>query len=491
MAEIKQIQVPDIGNFKDVNVIEVLVKAGDTVKAEDALITLETDKATMDVPAPFAGVVKEMKVKAGNKVSQGAVILLLESGDTGGVPAIQPAATVATSVAASPVPAAQTANPSRPPLVRGGGVAPSPDGTTSHSTRLPKDDSQVAGYTPPFAKEGAVTASATPLSVQTTPALAIKTTASDASATPPFAKGGMGGISAHASPAIRRFARELGVDLTRVQGGGAKGRVTKDDVQSFVKAALAQSRSTGGLQVAAMPEIDFSQFGPIETRPLARIRKISGANLHRNWVSIPHVTQFDEADITEMEAFRKQLNEEYAGQSIKITPLAFLLKAVVEALQQFPEFNASLDASGENLVLKKYFHIGVAVDTPDGLMVPVLRDVRCKGIVQLAKELAEASARARDGKLTATDMQGGCFTISSLGGIGGTAFTPIVNAPEVAILGVSRAAMRQVYKDGAFAPRLMLPLSLSYDHRVIDGASAVRFIVYLAQTLADIRRLAL
>ncbi|MDP4028088.1 MAG: dihydrolipoyllysine-residue acetyltransferase [Gallionella sp.] len=431
MAEIKQIQVPDIGNFKDVNVIEVLVKAGDTVKAEDALITLETDKATMDVPSPLAGVVKEIKVKAGDKVSLGAVILLLESGDAVSAPAMQPAAVATASVATSPAPAAQTPNPSRPPLVRGGDVAPSPDKGK--------------------AREGLV----------------------------------------HASPAIRRFARELGVDLAQVKGGGAKGRVTKDDVQNYVKTALARGTAGNGLQVLAMPEIDFAQFGPIETRPLTRIRKLSGANLHRNWVSIPHVTQFDDADITEMEAFRKQLNEEYAQQGVKITPLAFLLKAVVEALQQFPEFNASLDAGGENLILKKYFHIGVAVDTPDGLVVPVLRDVGCKGIVQLARELAETSARARDKKLAATDMQGGCFTISSLGGIGGTAFTPIVNAPEVAILGVSRASMRQVYRDGEFAPRLMLPLSLSYDHRVIDGASAARFIVYLAQTLADIRRLAL
>jgi len=278
-----------------------------------------------------------------------------------------------------------------------------------------------------------------------------------------------------------------------VTGSGEKGRVTKDDVQSFVKSALSQPRGAagGGLQVAAMPAVDFAQFGPIETRPLSRIRKISGANLHRNWVTIPHVTQFDEADITDMEVFRKQLNEEYAKQGIKITPLAFLLKAAMEALQKYPEFNASLDAGGENLVVKKYIHIGVAVDTPDGLMVPVLRDVDQKGIVQLARELGEISARAREKKLAATDMQGGCFTISSLGGIGGTAFTPIVNAPEVAILGVSRSGMKPVYQNGAFVPRLMLPLSLSYDHRVIDGAAAVRFTVYLAQTLADIRRLVL
>ena len=446
MAETKQISVPDIGNFKDVNVVEVLVKAGDTIKVEDSLITLETDKATMDVPSPSAGVVREMKVKVGDKVSQGSVILLLESGDAAGAPAAQPAAAVA-----SPAFASQSPNPSRPPLVRGGDDAPSPD-------LLPPD------------------------------------------------KGGMGGLGrageglAHASPAIRRFARELGVDLAQVRGSGEKGRVTREDVQNFVKAALAQREGGGeasgyppaySLPVLPMPQIDFAQFGAIETRPLARIRKLSGANLHRNWVSIPHVTQFEEADITEMEAFRKQLNEEYAKQGIKITPLAFLLRAVVEALQQFPDFNASLDASGENLILKKYFHIGVAVDTPDGLVVPVLRDVGCKGIVQLARELAEISARARDRKLTATEMQGGCFTISSLGGIGGTAFTPIINAPEVAILGVSRSGMRPVYQNGAFVPRLMLPLSLSYDHRVIDGASAARFAVYLAQTLADIRRLAL
>jgi len=437
MAETKQISVPDIGDFKDVNVIEVLVKAGDTVNAEDSLITLETDKAAMDVPSPFAGVVREMKVKAGDKVSQGSVILLLESGDAASAsqenkPAAQPAPAPvsAAPVAASPAPAEQTPNPSRPPLVRGGGAAPSPD------------------------------------------------------------KGRAGEGLAHASPAIRRFARELGVDLAQVRGSGEKSRVTKDDVQNFVKAALVRG-TAGGLQVLAMPIVDFAQFGAVEIRPLSRIQKLSGANLHRNWVSIPHVTQFEEADITEMEAFRKQLNEEYAAQGIKITPLAFLLRAVVEALQQFPDFNASLDAGGENLILKKYFHIGVAVDTPDGLVVPVLRDVNQKGIVQLAKELAEISGRAREKKISAAEMQGGCFTISSLGGIGGTAFTPIINAPEVAILGVSRSSMKQVYQNGAFVPRLMLPLSLSYDHRVIDGASAVRFAVYLSQTLADIRRLAL
>ena len=297
--------------------------------------------------------------------------------------------------------------------------------------------------------------------------------------------------SAHASPSIRRFARELGVNLTQVGGSGEKGRVTKDDVQNFVKKSLAQPAGGSGLQVLEMPAVDFAKYGAIETKPLSRIKKISGANLHRNWVTIPHVTQFEEADISEMEAFRKELGLEYAKESFKITPLAFMLKACAITLKHFPDFNASLDASGENLVLKKYIHIGVAVDTPDGLMVPVIRDVDQKGIVQLAKELGEVSAKAREKKITAADMQGGCFTISSLGGIGGTSFTPIINAPEVAILGVSRSSMKPVWKDGEFVPRLMLPLSLSYDHRVIDGAAGARFTTYLAHVLSDMRRLAL
>ena len=431
MAEMKQVTVPDIGNYKDVPVIEVMVKAGDTVKAEQSLLTLETDKATMDVPAPFDGVVKEVKVKVGDTVSEGALIFVLE------------ASAGAASAAAAPAPAAAPAK-AAPAAVA---VAPAP--------------------TP------------TPAPVAATPAAA------------PVASGG----KAHASPSVRAFARELGVDLTLVKGTAEKGRISKDDVQQFVKAAMSQPRgaggATGGMQVLAMPVIDFAKFGAVETQPLSRIKKISGANLHRNWVSIPHVTQFDEADISEMEAFRKQIGAEYAKQNIKITPLVFMLKAVVAALQKFPEFNASLDASGENLVLKKYFHIGVAVDTPNGLMVPVLRDVDKKGLVQLAKELGEISAKARELKISAADMQGGCFSISSLGGIGGTAFTPIINAPEVAILGVSKASMKPVYQDGEFVPRLMLPLSLSYDHRVIDGASGARFTQYLAQVLTDIRRLAL
>ena len=448
MAEIKQVLVPDIGDFKDVNIIEVMVKAGDKINAEDNLITLETDKAAMDVPSPYAGVIKEMKVKVGDKVSQGSVILVMECADS----------------------SAPSQGVAQPPLK-------SAD-ESAHSKQQP-----------------AVAAKATSALVAQTPnpSPALPLSGEGAAPSPPLTRGGREGL-AHASPAIRRFARELGVQIAQVKGSGEKGRVTKDDVQNFVKAALVQPRGTAGgngLQVLAMPVVDFAKFGAIETRPLSRIKKISGANLHRNWVTIPHITQFDEADITEMEAFRKELNVEYAGQNIKITPLAFMLKAAVVALQKFPEFNASLDAGGENLVLKQYFHIGVAVDTPDGLMVPVLRDVDKKGIVQLARELGEVSAKAREKKITAAEMQGGCFSISSLGGIGGTAFTPIINAPELAILGVSKAIIKPMHQDDTFVARLMLPLSLSYDHRVIDGAAAARFIVFLSQVLADTRRLAL
>jgi len=425
VAEINQVKVPDIGGFKDVTVIEVAVKKGDTLAVEQTLITVETDKATMDVPAPFAGVVKEVKLKVGDKVSEGDLIALVEG-----------------SAAVKAAPAAQTAAPAAPAPV-------------------------------------AAKPATTPAPVATMPAPA------------PAPSGG----SAHASPSIRRFARELGVNLTQVGGSGEKGRVTREDVQNFVKRTLAQPQgATGGGALPGLlpwPDVDFAKFGEIETRALSRIKKISGANLHRNWVMIPHVTQFEEADISEMEAFRKELGAEYAKQNIKITPLAFMLKACAHTLKHFPDFNASLDAGGENLVLKKYIHIGVAVDTPNGLMVPVIRDVDQKGIVQLAKELGEVSAKARDLKISATDMQGGCFSISSLGGIGGTAFTPIINAPEVAILGVSRAGMKPVWKDGEFVPRLMLPLSLSYDHRVIDGAAAARFTTYLAHVLSDMRRLAL
>jgi len=427
VAEIKNVLVPDIGNFKGVSVIEVAVKAGDQVAAEQALISLETDKATIDVPAPFAGVIKEVKVKTGDKVSEGDLIFVMET--SGG--AAQVAAPAATPTQAAAAPAAP---------------APAPAPVTA---------APVAPAAPAVASAG----------------------------------------SAHASPSIRRFARELGVDLSKMGGSGEKGRITKDDVQNFVKKSLAGGGTTsaGGALPGLLPwpEVDFAKFGAVESKPLSRIKKISGANLHRNWVMIPHVTQFEEADISEMEAFRKELGAEYAKENIKITPLAFMLKACAITLKHFPDFCASLDAAGENLVLKKYIHIGVAVDTPDGLMVPVIRDVDQKGIVQLAKELGEVSAKAREKKITAADMQGGCFTISSLGGIGGTSFTPIINAPEVAILGVSRSSMKPVWKDGEFVPRLMLPLSLSYDHRVIDGAAGARFTTYLAHVLSDMRRLAL
>jgi len=427
VAEIKNELVPDIGNFKGVSVIEVAVKAGDQVAAEQALISLETDKATIDVPAPFAGVIKEVKVKTGDKVSEGDLIFVMET--SGG--AAQVAAPAATPTQAAAAPAAP---------------APAPAPVTA---------APVAPAAPAVASAG----------------------------------------SAHASPSIRRFARELGVDLSKMGGSGEKGRITKDDVQNFVKKSLAGGGTTsaGGALPGLLPwpEVDFAKFGAVESKPLSRIKKISGANLHRNWVMIPHVTQFEEADISEMEAFRKELGAEYAKENIKITPLAFMLKACAITLKHFPDFCASLDAAGENLVLKKYIHIGVAVDTPDGLMVPVIRDVDQKGIVQLAKELGEVSAKAREKKITAADMQGGCFTISSLGGIGGTSFTPIINAPEVAILGVSRSSMKPVWKDGEFVPRLMLPLSLSYDHRVIDGAAGARFTTYLAHVLSDMRRLAL
>ena len=428
MAEMKQVLVPDIGNYKDVPVIEIMVKVGDIVKAEESLLTLETDKATMDVPAPFDGVVKEVKVKVGDIISEGSIIFVIEASEATAAPA-KSTATAAAPKAANAAPVVSPVQPpSGVPLTGGAG-------------------------------EGLVVG------------------------------------KSHASPSVRAFARELGIDLTLVRGSAPKGRINKLDVQNFVKAALSQPRGAAGggngLQVLAMPVIDFSKFGAIESRSLSRIKKISGANLHRNWVTVPHVTQFDEADITDMEIFRKEIGAEYAKQNIKITPLAFIIKAVVAALQKFPELNASLDASGENLILKKYYHIGVAVDTPNGLMVPVLRDADQKGIVQLAKELGEISVKARDLKISGADMQGGCFSISSLGGIGGTAFTPIINVPEVAILGVSKASMKPVYKDGTFVPRLILPLSLSYDHRVIDGAAGARITQYLGQVLADTRLLAL
>jgi pyruvate dehydrogenase E2 component (dihydrolipoamide acetyltransferase) len=437
MSQTIEITVPDIGNYHDVDVIEVLVQPGQQIAKDSALLTLETDKATMEVPSSHAGVVKEVRIKVGDKVSQGNVVCLLEVSEAG-TAEVAPAPIAA---AAAPAPVA----------------APAP----------------IATPAPPAPLATAPTGSA--------PAKVDEATFR----------------TAHASPSVRKFARELGVDLGAVGGSGPKGRITQSDVQAFVKAALGglssrpagQYQSGTGLDLLPWPQIDFSQFGPIESKPRTRIQKLSGANLARNWVMIPHVTQFDEADITELEAFRKQMGDELAGQGVKLTPLAFLIKACVAALKQFPNFNASLD--GDNLVLKQYYHIGFAADTPNGLVVPVLKNAHQKSLTQIARETGELAAKARDGKLGAADMQGGSFTISSLGGIGGTAFTPIINAPEVAILGVSKAAIKPVWNGEAFTPRQMLPLSLSYDHRVIDGAAAARFTAYLGKLLSDIRRLML
>ena len=434
-----EVNVPDIGDFKDVPVIEVFVKPGDTVKAEDPLVTLESDKATMDVPSPAAGTVKDVRVKVGDKVSQGSPIATLEASGA------QQAAPAAAAVEA----------PREPP-------SPQPSPASGKASR------EAAG-------EGAAPAPAASPTGAPVDVMTFK--------------------AAHASPSVRAFARELGVDLARVKGSGPKNRILHDDVRSFVKqvmsgaaAAPAAGAITGGgqLNLLAWPQIDFAKFGPVESKPLSRIKKISGANLARNWVMIPHVTNHDDADITELEALRVQLNKENEKSGVKVTMLAFLIKASVAALQKFPDFNASLD--GENVVYKRYYNIGFAADTPNGLVVPVVKNADQKGILAIAKEMGELSAKAREGKLGPADMQGGCFSISSLGGIGGTYFTPIINAPEVAILGVCRSSMRPVWDGKQFAPRLMLPLSLSWDHRVVDGAGAARFLAYLGALLADMRR---
>lgn len=435
----KEILVPDIGDFKDVEVIEVMVKVGDTIKAEDPMISLESDKAAMEIPAPEGGVVKEVKVKTGDRVSRGSLILMLEA--TGA------------SIAAAPTPAPKAAP-----------VAAAPS--------VPAPVASAAPAAPAAPKPAAPVATA-----KSSPTAMIDEVS--------FSK-------AYASPSVRKFARELGVDLGKVEGKGRKGRIQHEDVQAFVKRALSQPAVAGGsLGVAPMPEIDFSQWGAIEAKPLTKINKLTGQNLHRNWVTVPHVTQFDEADITDLEEFRKSMVEEYKSKNVKITMLVFLMKAVVSGLKNYPRFNSSLDAKGENLILKKYFNIGIAVDTPDGLVVPVVRDVDRKSLVELATELGEISVKAREKKLKTADMQGGCFTISSLGGIGGTMFTPIINAPDVAILGVSRSSIKPVWNGKEFAPRLILPLSLSYDHRVIDGADGARFTSFLSRVLSDTRRLLL
>ncbi len=454
-----EVKVPDIGDFKDVPVIEVLVKAGDAVQKDDSLITLESDKATMDVPAPSAGTVKEVRVKVGDKLGEGSPILVLD-----GAEAAKPAQAAKPAAAAAPSPAAAVPAPAAAvPAPAAAVPAPAASGPTpAAAPSLPSAPSE-----PP--RESA-------------PAWEPEDAAERDGVLPP-----------HASPGVRRFARELGVDLALVKGSGPKGRILKEDVQGFVKQSLAGAApaQAGGARLAdpalpAWPKVDFAKFGPVETQPRTRIQKISGPALARNWAMIPHVTQFDEADVTELEAFRQRVNDENGKSGVKLTMLAFLVKAAVAALQKFPTLNSSLD--GENLVLKRYWHIGFAADTPQGLVVPVIRDADRKGVIEIAKEAAELAAKARDGKLAPADMQGGTFSISSLGGIGGTSFTPIINAPEVAILGVSRAAMKPVWNGREFAPRLVLPLSLSYDHRVVDGALGARFTAYLAQVLSDLRR---
>lgn len=434
MAEIKDILVPDIGDFDGVEVIEIMVTEGDAINIEDPIVSLESDKAAMEIPSPFAGTVKEVKVNLGDQVSEGSILITIEASESSAIPAEGSAPTEEAKPTApespAPAPVSAPAAPAQAPIPR-----PSP----TASIKINEE----------------------------------------------------GFKNAYASPSVRKFARELGADLSQMSGSGNKGRILKEDVKNWVKQTLSQGATRGGLGVEPMPEIDFSQFGDIEIHELTRINKLTGKFLHRNWVTIPHVTQFDEADITELEKFRKQLNEENQKDGTRVTVLVFLMKALVSALKEFPRFNSSLDHTGENLILKQYINIGVAMDTPDGLVVPVIRDCDRKSLIELAQELTETSQRARAKKLSPSDMQGGSISISSLGGIGGTSFTPIVNAPEVAILGVSRSAMKPVYKDGEFEARLMLPLSLSYDHRVIDGADGARFTSYLSRVLSDTRRLLL
>ena len=447
MGAMQEVLVPDIGDFKSVDVIEILVKPGDAVQPEQSLVTLESDKATMEIPSPSAGVVKEVRVKIGDKVSEGSPIVVLEAAEAAAAKGTQ-------KPAAAPVaPAAPT-----PPPARAAESAPATPAET------PRPTPAAAAPRPP--------------------------------SVPVDVPAGEGAPKAHASPSVRKFARELGVDLAKVQGTGPKGRIVVTDVQAYVKGAIASGPAPapaagagGGLNLLPWPEVDFAKYGPVELQPLARIKKISAANLARNWVMIPHVTNNDEADITELEAFRVQLNKENEKSGLRVTMLAFLVKACVAALKRFPEFNSSL--AGDNLVLKRYYHIGFATDTPNGLVVPVVKDADKKGVLDIARETGELAGQARQGKLKPADMQGGTFSISSLGGIGGTSFSPIINAPEVAILGASRAATRPVWDGKSFVPRLVLPLSLSYDHRVIDGAAAARFNAFLGQVLADFRRVLL
>lgn len=528
-AALKEVQVPDIGG-DEVEVTEIMVKVGDVVAEEQSLITVEGDKASMEVPAPFAGTVKEIKIAAGDKVSTGSLIMVFEV--AGAAPVAAPVQAAAPAAAAAPAVAAL--KEVQVPDIGGDEVTvteimvnvgdsiseeqslitvegdkasmevPAPFAGTLKEIKVAAGDKvktgslimvfEVAGAAPVAAPAQAVAPAAAPAQASA-PAAAAPATSGEFQENHEYS---------HASPVVRRLAREFGVNLAKVKGSGRKNRILKEDVQNYVKEALkrlesgAQAAASGKGDGAALgllpwPKVDFSKFGDTEVQPLSRIKKISGANLHRNWVMIPHVTQWDNADITELEKFRQEQNamEAKRDTGMKITPLVFIMKAAAKALEAFPAFNSSLSDDGESLILKKYVNIGIAVDTPNGLVVPVFKDVNKKGIYELSKELAEVSKKARGGKLTAADMQGGCFTISSLGGIGGTAFTPIVNAPEVAILGVSKSEMKPVWNGKEFAPRLQLPLSLSYDHRVIDGAEGARFITYLNECLSDIRRLVL
>lgn len=529
-AALKEVQVPDIGG-DEVEVTEIMVKVGDVVAEEQSLITVEGDKASMEVPAPFAGTVKEIKIAAGDKVSTGSLIMVFEVACA--APLAAPVQAAAPAAAAAPAVAAL--KEVQVPDIGGDEVTvteimvnvgdsiseeqslitvegdkasmevPAPFAGTLKEIKVATGDKvktgslimvfEVAGAAPVAAPVQAAAAPAAAPAQAATPAAAAPATSGEFQENHEYS---------HASPVVRRLAREFGVNLAKVKGSGRKNRILKEDVQNYVKEALkrlesgAQAAASGKGDGAALgllpwPKVDFSKFGDTEVQPLSRIKKISGANLHRNWVMIPHVTQWDNADITELEKFRQEQNamEAKRDTGMKITPLVFIMKAAAKALEAFPAFNSSLSDDGESLILKKYVNIGIAVDTPNGLVVPVFKDVNKKGIYELSKELAEVSKKARGGKLTAADMQGGCFTISSLGGIGGTAFTPIVNAPEVAILGVSKSEMKPVWNGKEFAPRLQLPLSLSYDHRVIDGAEGARFITYLNECLSDIRRLVL
>ena len=541
---IVEIKVPDIGGHENVDIIAVEVKVGDTIAVDDTLITLETDKATMDVPADAAGVVKEVRVKVGDKISEGGVILTVETGaaaaDAAPAPAQAPAAQEAP--AAAPAAGGATVKVNVPDI--GGhsdvdviAVEIKVGDTVAEDDTLITLETDKATMDVPSTAAGVVKAvylkvgdkvsegtaiievetagsAAAAAPVQTVseapkaaaPALAAAPAPVSAPAAVPAPVAAFGNTpvdeatfaKAHAGPSARKLARELGVDLSLVKGSGAKGRITKDDIKAFVKSAMqggaakpaaAGASLGGGLDLLPWPKVDFAKFGEIEVKELSRIKKISGQNLSRNWVVIPHVTVHDEADMTELEEFRKQLNKEWEREGVKLSPLAFIIKASVAALKAFPEFNSSLD--GDNLVLKKYFHIGFAADTPNGLVVPVIKDVDKKGLKEISQELTELSKKAREGKLKPQEMQGACFTISSLGGIGGTGFTPIVNAPEVAILGVCKSQMKPVWNGSSFEPRLMCPLSLSFDHRVIDGAAGMRFTVFLAKLLQDFRRITL